>query len=157
MLRILIHSGVIIVEHGYSEILVHSVHHIEIKKFSSGKSNYFTMSGYYTTPEITITMFDIFVSTSEQVKPEEETLVRTVTIKNVTKTCFSTKPVRKCPPGSEPEKKEHRLVSFYCIRSSLSKTKTYLDIVKRRVLDEVRDKRADRNEYVDMPTDCIKP
>lgn len=88
-------------------------------------------------------------------EPKEETEVKKIIKNGIPRLCFSTVPIRKCLAGSKAASSTTKLVPFHCVRSTSSTAEQYQKAAKSRVLDEVRDKKANSYDNISQPTRCV--
>ena len=89
----------------------------------------------------------------------EQPLLRTDVIEpekgGQSQTCFSTTPVRHCPPNTVPHQEKQRTVNYYCMRSG-RRARALKKEAEARVLKEMMDKSASESAAIMEPESCIK-
>ena len=110
-------------------------------------------------PNLLLSLWEVSNSTlltvSEMMPPVQQTKVIEKTQGYVRKTCFSTQPVKRCPESSSPEGITSRLIAYHCLDSSSPSTQKLVLRSHSQVLDKLRYKTVDLNQYESEPKACI--
>ena len=96
-----------------------------------------------------------FLGISELTPPVQQTKVIEKRQGRVHNTCFSTVPVKRCPENTSPEGITSRLVPYHCLDSATPVAQKLINRSHTHVLEELRYKTVDVNEYEPEPKACI--
>ncbi|KAH7727145.1 VIT-4 protein [Aphelenchoides avenae] len=73
------------------------------------------------------------------------------------KMCFSTRPVKKCPLGTEPDSTNEKSVPFKCYqRGSMNAQRMLKKARNGDLLDELHDEEPSFSHSVKVPRTCVE-